>query len=124
MAKILKTTPNRGEVWLVDLDPTEGAEISRKRPSVVMSSSRIGKLPLRIIVPVTRWDDEYAYFPWMTRISPDKQNGLSKISAADAFQVRSISVRRFVKRFGALPDHLVSNIAKAIALCIDLDLRS
>ncbi len=123
MARILRTTPNRGEIWLVDLGTTRGAEISKRRPALVMSSVKTGRLPLRIIVPVTRWEDEYAGFPWMTRIYPDKQNGLSKVSAADAFQVRSISVKRFVKRLGVLPDEMVSNICKSIALCIDLDLK-
>jgi len=124
MARILRTTANKGEVWLVDLDPSKGAEISKQRPAVVVSSVRIGRLPLRIIVPITQWQPEYATFPWMTHISPDKHNGLSKVSAADAFQVRSVSLKRFLKRLGVLPDEMVSNIAKAIALCIDLDLKS
>ncbi|MBN1593282.1 MAG: type II toxin-antitoxin system PemK/MazF family toxin [Candidatus Coatesbacteria bacterium] len=118
----MRTNPDRGEIWLVDLTPTRGAEISKTRPALVMSSLSIGRLSLRIIVPMTKWSPEYEAFPWMTSVNPNESNGLSKPSAADAFQIRSVSTRRFVKRLGVLPQDVVSNIAKAIAICIDLDL--
>ena len=36
------SNPKRGEVWLVDLDPTRGQEIKKKRPVVVLSADPIG----------------------------------------------------------------------------------
>jgi mRNA interferase MazF len=36
--------PKRGEIWLVNLDPTVGAEIKKTRPALVISSDFIGKL--------------------------------------------------------------------------------
>ncbi|MGH8603716.1 MAG: type II toxin-antitoxin system PemK/MazF family toxin, partial [Gammaproteobacteria bacterium] len=38
---------NRGEVWLVSLDPTIGQELKKTRPAVVISSNSIGRLPLK-----------------------------------------------------------------------------
>jgi len=70
-----------------------------------------------------RWKLFYEDCIWKIHISPDSQNGLSKVSGADAFQVRSLSVKRFVKKLGMLQDYLVSDIAKAVALCMDLDLE-
>ena len=35
----------RGEVWLVNLDPTIGAEIKKTRPAVIISSDLVGVLP-------------------------------------------------------------------------------
>lgn len=43
----------RGEIWRVNLDPTIGAEIRKSRPVVIVGDDRIGKLPLRVIVPLT-----------------------------------------------------------------------
>jgi mRNA interferase MazF len=43
----------RGEVWLVSLDPTSGAEISKTRPCIIVNDNAIGILPLKVIVPVT-----------------------------------------------------------------------
>jgi mRNA interferase MazF len=48
-------TPRRGEIWLIDFDPAVGAEIRKVRPAVVISIDSIGRLPLRLVVPVTDW---------------------------------------------------------------------
>jgi mRNA interferase MazF len=81
----------KGEVWLINLDPTIGAEIQKTRPAVIVNEDAIGILPLRVIVPLTDWKERYQIAPWMVRIDPDMANGLSKLSAADAFQIRLVS---------------------------------
>ena len=43
----------RGEIWLINLDPTVGAEIRKTRPAVIVNDDAIGILPLKIIAPVT-----------------------------------------------------------------------
>jgi mRNA interferase MazF len=43
--------PKRGEIWLVSLDPTIGAEIRKTHPAIIISSDYIGKLPLKLVVP-------------------------------------------------------------------------
>lgn len=45
--------PARGEVWLVSFDPSLGAEIRKVRPAVVINIDEMGRLPLRIVVPIT-----------------------------------------------------------------------
>ena len=81
----------QSEVWLLNLDPTIGAEIKKTRPAIVVSDDALGKLPLKVIVPVTDWKYKYSIAPWMIKISASSSNGLSKDSAADYFQVRSVS---------------------------------
>jgi mRNA interferase MazF len=105
---------NRGEIWLVNLDPTIGSEIKKTRPAVIISSDLVGILPLKIIVPFTDWKDRYTSASWMVRIEPDQQNGLSKLSAADGLQVRSISHQRLVKRLGVLAPIQVAQIVQAV----------
>jgi mRNA interferase MazF len=114
--------PRRGEVWLVDFDPTTGAEIAKTRPSVVISDDAVGILPLRIVVPITEWDSRYSSCPWMVHLRASKGNGLSKESAADAFQVKSVSETRAKKRLGSVTADEVEEIAAAIAVCIGLRL--
>ena len=60
----------------MNLDPTIGQEIKKTRPAVVVSSKGIGRLPLKIIVPITDWKSPYANYPWMVYLEPNKQNGL------------------------------------------------
>ncbi len=74
----------RGDLWLINLDPTVGAEIKKTRPAVIVSDDSIGVLPLKVIVPVTDWKDHYAVAPWLVRLESTAENGLSKLSAADA----------------------------------------
>jgi len=112
----------RGEIWLINLDPTVGAEIRRVRPAVIVSSDAVGILPLKVIVPLTEWKDRYALAPWMVRVNPTPENGLDKLSAADTFQVRSVSQVRFVRRLGVLPEAGIAEIARAIALVLEFQI--
>ena len=110
---------NRGEVWLLNLDPTVGAEIRKIRPVVIISSDAIGALPLRVIVPLTEWKEHYEGASWMVRIEPAPANGLSKRSTADAFQVRSVSITRFVRQVGRLTQDELDAIIYALGLVIE-----
>ena len=42
----------QGQIWEINLSPTVGAEIKKKRPAVIINDDAIGILPLRVIVPV------------------------------------------------------------------------
>ncbi|HVN56456.1 MAG TPA: type II toxin-antitoxin system PemK/MazF family toxin [Anaerolineaceae bacterium] len=109
----------RGEIWSISLDPTVGAEIQKTRPAVIVSSDAVGVLPLRVIVPLTDWKDRYEQAAWMVQISPDKDNGLSKTSAADAFQIRSASTTRFVRKLGRLSPDDLDTVVAAVGLVIE-----
>jgi mRNA interferase MazF len=111
-------TPSRGEVWLIDFDPAVGAEIRKARPALVVSVDAIGRLPLRIVVPITDWKAQYAAYPWFVAIPADAHNGLSKDSGADAFQVKSVSLDRFVRQLGFVTAAQVDAAASAVALCV------
>lgn len=108
----------KGEIWLINLDPTVGAEIRKTRPAVIVSEDAIGVLPLRVIVPLTDWKDRYGIAPWLVQILPDAQNGLSKSSAVDAFQIRSVSQARFVQCLGALNHDQLRQVLGAIEIVI------
>ena len=57
-------TPRRGEVWLVDLDPTRGAEMRKTRMVLVLSSNALGVLPIKLGVPITQWQPGFAHHLW------------------------------------------------------------
>jgi mRNA interferase MazF len=100
----------QGEIWMINLDPTVGAEIKKKRPAIIVNDNSLGKLPLKVIVPITEWKEKYELAPWMIKIESNKQNGLSKDSSADCFQIRSVSDVRFVKRLGSIDESLMDEI--------------
>ncbi len=110
--------PVRGEVWWIEFDPTVGSEVRKTRPAVVASVPSVGVLPLRIVVPVTEWDVRWAEVPWMVHLGRGPRNGLAKDSAADCFQVKSLSLERFRSRLGVVTAGEVEEIAAAVALCV------
>ena len=98
----------------MNLDPTVGDEIRKMRPAVVTSRDALGVLALRVVVPVTAWQDRFQGCDWLVRVEPDSANNLDKPSAADALQVRSISTRRFVRRLGQLADADLNRVLEGL----------
>ena len=116
-------TISRGDVWLVNLDPTVGDEIRKVRPAAVVSRDAVGILALRVIVPITAWQDRFQVSDWLVRLDPDPTNGLDKPSAADTLdtlQVRSLSTRRFVRQLGRLSDADLQRVAAGLKVVLDL----
>lgn len=64
----------QSEIWLINLDPSIGAEIRKTRPAVIVNDNSLGKLPLKVIVPITDWKDRYQVAAWMVKIEPDPMN--------------------------------------------------
>jgi len=110
----------QGEIWLINLDPTVGAEISKSRPALIVNTDSLGKLPLKIITPITEWKEHYNNYPWMIKIIPTEQNNLSKISAIDCFQIRSVSINRFINNIGIIDPKIFNNTQEAIIKIISV----
>ena len=111
-------SPVRGEVWRIRFDPAEGDEIKKIRTAVVISENAVGRSSLKIVVPITDSKPRYANYPWFVHIVPAPNNGLTKESGADAFQVKSVSDTRFLDRLGELTAAQLDGIANAIAVCV------
>jgi mRNA interferase MazF len=113
----------QSEIWLINLDPTIGAEIKKTRPAIVVNDNSLGKLPLKIIVPLTDWKERYEIAPWMVYIKPDTLNNLSKESAADCFQIRSISEERlrFIRKIGRISSSNLVEIKDALSKVLTIE---
>ena len=111
---------NQSEIWLIDLEPTKGSEINKKRPAIIVNVDGLGKLPLKVIIPITESKDRYEIAPWMVKISPSAKNGLYKESAADCFQIRSVSEERLVAKLGFIEKDDLNTIKNAINIIIGL----
>jgi mRNA interferase MazF len=111
----------KGEIWLVRLDPTVGDEIGKTRPVVIVSDDEVGNLRLKVIVPITAWNDLFSPLEWMVQLEPTSENGLIKVSAADCFQVRSVSKQRFVRQLGTVSETIIEEIAESLIIVLDPD---
>ena len=89
------TSPQRSEVYLVELDPTRGSEIQKTRPCVVVSPDEMNRhLRTAIVAPMTTGGKDYP-----TRIPVSFQGQEGRV-ALD--QLRTVDRTRLVQRLGSL----------------------
>lgn len=110
--------PKKAEIWLVNLEPTLGVEIKKNRPVVVINADAIGKLPLKLIAPITDWKNYFSQNPWHVKIMPNSTNNLTKISAIDTLQLRGVDEQRFLKKIGFISEEEMQKIVISIMTII------
>ncbi|MFY9561183.1 MAG: type II toxin-antitoxin system PemK/MazF family toxin [Terriglobales bacterium] len=87
--------PRQDEVWLVTLDPTQGAEIQKTRPCLVVSPDEMNRhLQTVIVAPMTTITKAYP-----TRV-PVRFQGKRGQVALD--QLRAIDRQRLVRKLGTV----------------------
>jgi len=88
---------SRFEVYLVRLDPTEGREIRKTRPCLVISPDEMNRhIGTVIVAPMTTQGREYP-----TRIAVRFQRKSGQIVLD---QIRTVDKMRLVKRLGKIDD--------------------
>ena len=111
--------PKRGEIWNVNFDRTRGDEINNMHPALVINIREAGRLELRLVVPITTGNPGFLRHFWMVGIRANSTNGLGHDSYADTFQLKSVSLDRFVKKKGEITSrHVLNEVLAAIALCV------
>ena len=113
------THPKRGEIWMVNFDPQIGDEIKKERPAVVLNLPVEQIFQLRLVTPFTEWQTSFAGRITKVQVIPSLQNGLSKTSAADLLQIRSVSTVRFRRKVGELEASTLATIVNCVAAFID-----
>jgi mRNA interferase MazF len=99
--------PRRGDVYLVDLNPTRGGEIRKARPCVIVSPDQFNRhLPTLVVVPLTTGVHSYSF-----RI-PCKFAGKNGHILLD--QIRSVDRSRMLKRLGQLPAKLTTHVLETL----------
>jgi mRNA interferase MazF len=112
--------PRRGEVWLVELDPTRGSEIQKTRPVVVVSSNAMNMLPVRLVLPITTYQQRHAKRIWAVPVEATAATGLGSRSTVMPEQCRCVSLERFVRLEGTIPPYTIEEIDAALKIVLDL----
>lgn len=104
----------------MNLSPTVGAEITKTRACVIVSSNEIGILPLKVIAPITDYKKHYDSVPWMVELAPNILNNLSKKSVVDLFQLMSVSQTRLIRKIGNVNGKEFQKILGAIKIVVGI----
>ena len=105
----------------MNFNPAKGSEIQKIRPAVVISSDRVGVLPIKVVVPITKWQDRFLANIWHVSIKPNATNGLTKNSAVDVLQIRGVDEKRFIAKLGRLNATRMEEISAAIVAVIEYE---
>jgi len=111
---------NTKDIYLVNLNPTKGAEIRKARPCIIVSNDDIGVLPLKVVVPLIGHKESHNNKSWLVPIVPTPKNGLSKISTADALNIRSVSDARIIKKIGVIDEQIYQQLIYAMRVVLNI----
>lgn len=113
------TQPQRGEVYLVNFDPTVGSEIQKTRPALILQNDISNEhSPITIVAAITS-QFELPLYPTEVLIQ-SSEGGLSNNSVVLLNQIRSIDKRRLLKRLGTLTRETMQQVDRAIQVSLGL----
>ncbi len=117
--RIAAERPRRGEVYLVNFDPTVGAEIRKTRLAVIIQNDVGNRFsPITMVAAITS-KFEHPLYPVEVLIRPP-EGGLQIESVATLNQIRSVDRRRLIKKLGEVGKHTLDQIDHALRVSLGL----
>jgi mRNA interferase MazF len=111
--------PKKGEIYLVNFDPTIGHEVKKKRPAIIISNNIHNQFsPLVTVAPLS--SNINKVYPFEVYI-PKESTGLNENSKIMIIQLRSIDKKRLINKIGNIEDkEIINKINKMISEHFDL----
>jgi mRNA interferase MazF len=111
----------RGEIYLVDLNPVQGREQAGRRPVLVLSVDAINRLPLVVSVVVgTKGENVRRDYPTNVRV-PAAESGLPMETVFLCFQLRSLNPNRCPSApAGRASEAVLRQVEESVRHCLGL----
>lgn len=104
----IKDTPKRGDIYWVNLDPTVGTEINKKRPAIIISNNSANEFSKRVIVaPIT--SKATKIFPFEVAIEIKGKSGKILLD-----QLRAIDKLRLENKISTANNDILSQLDASI----------
>jgi mRNA interferase MazF len=110
--------PSRGDIWLVDLNPTRGHEQAGTRPCAIISLDQFNHGPagLVVVLPLTT---TYRGIPLHVEVQPP-DGGVRLRSFVKCEDIRSIASERLIERWGSLSPSVLAEIEDRLRILLQL----
>jgi len=111
--------PRRGDIYLINFDPTVCAKIKKTRPGLVLQNDIANRFsPITIVAAVTSRVAEVLY---PTEVCLRKgEGGLDVDSVVLLNQIRSVDKQRLIRRLGRVKPVTLRAVDRAIAISLGL----
>jgi len=104
---VVNRSARRDEVWLVPLDPAQGAEIQKTRPCLIISPDQMNKtLDTVVIAPMTTVERSY---PSRVAVLFHGKRGQVALD-----QLRAVDHGRLIRKHGTLPAKAVEAVSAVL----------
>lgn len=114
-----KYFPKRGEIYLVNFDPTIGSEIKKTRPAIILQNNISNEFSkVTIVAAITSQIDSFLYPNEVLIKSPE--GGLEKDSIILLNQLRSVDCKRLVKKLGFVHFSTLIKIENALKISLGM----
>ena len=110
--------PSRGEVWLVDLNPTKGHEQAGKRPGLIVSADLFNHGPAGLVVMVPL-STVAKGIPFHVAVNPP-EGGVKQKSFVKCEDVRSVAKERLLRRLGTVSLHTMAAVEDRLGILLNL----
>ncbi len=107
---------NRGEIWLVNFDPTIGSEIKKTRPAIILSRQPFNRLRRTLLVVPLSSAHEETEFPLLIAV---RSSGRPAVAVVD--QIKAAAKERFIRKLGTVNAEELEQIGDALSTLLSLD---
>lgn len=111
--------PKRGEIYLINFDPTIGAEIKKTRPALILQNNVSNQhSPITIVAAITSQFTEPLYPTEVLIRVPEASLDVDSVVLLN--QIRSVDKQRLIKRLGILNKETIIQVNRAIQISFGL----
>ncbi len=109
----------RGDIYLVDFDPSRGSEIKKKRPALIISCNEANKY-LRTVMVIPFSSKAETVYPFEVFVKKN-DSGLEVDSKLKIPQMRAVDKARLTKYSGTLAGDKIKEIENAVKLHLGME---
>lgn len=114
---MINPSPKRGEVWLSNLNPTQGSEQAGIHPVIIFQNDLVSQFSTTsIAIPLTT-NQRRANLPLCLMIERGN-GGLTEDSVALCFQMRTLDKTRLISKLGQLKPELIEQLEEVVLLTL------
>ena len=108
----------RGDIYLVNFDPSIGSEVKKKRPALIISGNEANRhLKTVMVIPFSSKVERV--FPFEVFVKRESC-GLDMDSKLKIPQMRAVDKERLIRYIGTIGEDIIYETEKAIRLHLDM----